>query len=84
MTELLSELSYDLAVRSGSLIVNVDEPTRVVRFHPAPDECPGLREGFVTKVVVNQRATGSYWAVAAESAARQRWGNGVLVCKRCG
>lgn len=36
MTQLLNEKSYDRAVASGALIVNVDEPTKTVRLHPVP------------------------------------------------
>jgi hypothetical protein len=84
MTELLDESSYDQAVEEGALIVNVDKPTKIVRLHQAPAECTGLRDGFVTKVVANRGKTGSYWAVNSEAAARQRWGDVVSVCKRCG
>jgi hypothetical protein len=84
MTELLDECSYDQAVAEGALIVNVDKPTKVVRLHQAPGECTGLRDGFVTKVVENRGKTGSYWAVGSETAARQRWGDEISVCMRCG
>jgi hypothetical protein len=84
MEELLEEQSYDQAVAKGSFVVNVDKPTSVVRLHPAPGECAGLRDGFVKKVVVNRRETGSYWAVRNELNARERWGDRLSVCKRCG
>ena len=84
MIELLDESSYDQAVAKGALIINVDKPTSVVRLHRGPAECSGLRDGFVTKVIDNRGKTGSYWAVETESTARQRWGDNVSLCKRCG
>jgi hypothetical protein len=84
MEELLEEQSYDQAVAEGSLVVNVDKPTSVARLHLGPGDCAGLRDGFVTKVVVNRRETGSYWAVRNEFDARERWGDRLSVCKRCG
>ena len=83
MKRLTDEADFDSAVSGRSAIVNVDKPTQVVRFHPTPGDCFGLREGFVTKVVENLERTGSYWQVESEAAARARWGDGVAVCKRC-
>jgi hypothetical protein len=73
MTELLGETSYDM-----------DKPTKVVRLHPSPAGCKGLRQGFVTKVVENRGETGSYWSESSQVTARQRWGDALSVCKRCG
>jgi hypothetical protein len=84
MEVMLEERSYDQAVAKGLLVVNVDKPTSVVRLHRAPGKCAGLRDGFVRKVVVNRRKTGSYWAVQNELDARERWGDRLSVCKRCG
>jgi hypothetical protein len=84
MPELLDESSYDEAVANGAHIVNVDTPTHVARLHPNPAACTSLRNGFVTKVVKNDGKHGSYWAVEDEIAARQRWGDEIAVCKRCG
>jgi hypothetical protein len=84
MTELLDESSYDKAVAAGARVVNVDQPTNVVRLHRAAVRCAGLRDGFITKVVENRRKNGSYWTVEAEAAAYERWGDSVAVCRRCG
>jgi hypothetical protein len=84
MTELLDESSYEEAVAQGMLIVNVDKPMKVVRLDPVPGYCTGFRDGFVTKVVENQGKTGAYWAVESKAAVRQRWGDEIFVCKRCG
>jgi hypothetical protein len=84
MLELLDDASYDQALADGAVIVNVDKPTKVVRLHPAPAHCTGLRQGFVTKVVLNNGKTGSYWRVDSQAAARGRWGDVVAICRQCG
>lgn len=83
MQELTDQALFDEAVTEGAAIVNVDKPTKVVRFHLAPGGCVGLREGFVTKVVENLGKTGSYWRGESEAAARASWSEELAVCTRC-
>jgi hypothetical protein len=81
--QLLDVDDFQRMVEQGILILNVDLPTGTEIIHRHPVACPSVTEHwFRQKVVENAGATGAYYAITDEQAARQQWPQ-LAVCKRC-
>lgn len=83
LRELLTLEDFREAVAQDTPILNMDVPTATEVLHRRPQDCTGVEEKwFIQKVVENNDANGSYFAVSNEKEARRRWPQ-MTICQRC-
>jgi hypothetical protein len=81
--ELLDVEAFREAVTLDLPVVNVDIPTKRTILHSHPGDCSGVKVGwFIQKVIEHDRATGGYFVVRDERAAKTKWPE-MTRCKRC-